>query len=404
MNKFSILLANKYFFLKGGSETVFFQERDFLLKSGTKVIDFSMEDSQNFLSPHSQYFVSNIDYHKVKGALSKVCLAAKMIHSREAISKLTKLIEKETPDLAHLHNIYHQLTPSIIPLLKKHSVRVLVTLHDGKLICPSYNMLCKGQICVDCGGTSFWKPALKNCDGSRLQGVLLTLEAYWHKWVKSYDHVDRFLVPSRFLSQLVSQRISKDKITVLPNGVDTNKYTPNFDDRGYALYFGRISSEKGIETLLQAHGVFNGKKVLKVVGTGPLMKDLQGRYRDAKFLGYKSGNNLLETIGNSAFVVVPSEWYENCSMVVLEAMAMGKPVIGSRIGGIPEQIEEDETGLLFEPGNVEDLRNKMVFLWDNKKIRKDMGRAARARLENEFSLDEHCSKLLKIYKETLAIN
>lgn len=402
MDGIKVLLANKFFFLKGGSERVFFQERDFLLQLGVKVIDFSMEDSQNFYSPHSSYFVSNIDYQNDRGFLKKLCEAVQLVHSVEAIKKLTKLIEMESPDIAHLHNVYHQITPSIIPLLKKHGVKVVVTLHDGKLICPGYHMLDRGKVCVNCRNGSFWRPAVKNCQGSRLRGLLLTIEAYWHKWAGSYEQVDRFLVPSRFMADLISQRIPKEKISVLHNGVDINKYLPSYNGKGYTLYFGRISKEKGIETLLKAHGAFTGKRNLKVVGTGPLLKELRERYHNVEFLGYKHGANLRGIIANSAFVVAPSECYENCSMVVLEAMAMGKPVIGTRIGGIPEQIEERKTGLLFEAGNVQDLRDKMALLWDDQELRAKMGKASREKLEKEYSMNSHCARLLAIYEEVLS--
>jgi len=145
-----VLLANKFFFLHGGSERVFFQERDFLLAQGVQVVDFSMEDSRNFPSSYSAFFASNIDYYASKGIFAKVKQGVKFVHSPEAVNKLERLVEKERPAIAHLHNIYHQLTPSIIPVLKKHGVKVLLTLHDGKLICLSYLMLARGKIYTAC--------------------------------------------------------------------------------------------------------------------------------------------------------------------------------------------------------------------------------------------------------------
>ncbi|NIA11797.1 MAG: glycosyltransferase [Nitrospiraceae bacterium] len=397
-----ILFANKFFFFNGGSERVFFQERGFLKKQGVDVVDFSMEHPRNFPSPYAGYFVSHIDYHNTKGAWGKLKQAAKFIHSSEAVHKIEKLIKKESPDIAHLHNIYHQLTPSIIPMLKKHGVKVVLTLHDGKLICPGYNMLSKGRICVDCQGHSFWRPLIKNCQGSRFRGLLLTLEAYWHKWKKSYEGVDLFISPSRFLADLVSRyRIPKERIQVLRNGIDTAKFLPSMEDGGYVLYFGRLSHEKGITTLLKAHQSMAEPLPLKVVGTGPLEKKLRASYEKAEFLGYKSGEELNRLIANATFVVVPSEWYENCSMVVLEAMAFGKPVIGSKIGGIPEQIEDGKTGLLFEMGNMSELAQKMKKLSSDREMRIQMGRRARRKLESEYSLDKHCKKLLSIYRALL---
>jgi glycosyltransferase involved in cell wall biosynthesis len=399
-----ILFANKFFFMKGGSERVFFQERSFLKDIGVKVIDFSMEDPRNLSSEYSNCFVSSIDYHCTQSILGKMKGSAKFIHSPEAVSKLERLVQYERPNIAHLHNIYHHLTPSVISVLKKHDVKVLLTLHDGKLICPGYLMLDKGKVCTVCEGRSFWKPLVTNCTGSIMQGLLLMLEAYWHKWIGSYGQVDLFLSPSRFLAELVSQRVAREKIRVLHNGIDLKSCSPSSSDNGYALYFGRLSREKGIESLLRAHRSIKGSLPLKVVGTGPLESTLRESYPNTDFLGYEEGEELNRIIAESAFVVVPSEWHENCSMVVLEAMALGKPIIGSRIGGIPEQIDDGKTGLLFEMGNVEELSEKMKSLSKSPDVRKRMGAAARKKLEREYSLEAHCAGLMNTYEELLSKN
>lgn len=400
--KMKILLANKFFYLNGGSETVFFQERDYLLEKGYNVIDFSMQDEKNHASPYTDFFIKKIDFQQSVGLKNKVQQAISFVHSTEAVSKLEQLLVQEKPDIAHLHNIYHQLTPSIIPVLKKHGVKIVVTLHDCKLICPSYLALKAGKICDDCQGKYFWKPFITNCQNSHIHGLLLSIEAYWHKWKKSYDGVDLFLTPSSFFANLTAKRIAADRIQILHNGIDTEKYYTNFSDQGYALYFGRLVKEKGVTTLLQAHKHLAAKLPLKIVGTGPLEKELSKDYPAAEFLGYQSGQSLHDLIANAAFVVVPSEWYENCSMVVLESMAFGKPVIGSRIGGIPEQIEDGKTGFLFEMGNVRKLTKKMTVLMKNSSLLVEMGRAAREKLEKEYSLTEHNQQLLRIYSNLLA--
>ncbi len=396
-----ILLVNKFFYLKGGAERVFFQERDFLLKKGIKVIDFSMAHPQNFVSPYSSYFVSYIDYY-TNNFKDRLKYGLKFIYSFEAKKRIETLIKKEKPDIAHLHNFYHQLTPAILHPLKKENIKIIYTIHDGKLICPSYAMLDKNKnICIECRGRFFYKPILKNCYGSKVHEILLMLEAYWHKWLRSYEKVDLFLVPSHFYANLISMRISKEKIRILRNGVDLEEYIPTYQDYGYGLYFGRLSKEKGIETLLKAYKDISKLFPLKIVGTGPLENELRTKYPQAEFLGYKKGGELKNLVANASFVVVPSEWYENCSMAVLEAMALGKPIIASRIGGLPEQIEDGKTGLLFEMGNAEELREKMLYLWKNRNLRIEMGKEARKKAEKEFSLEKHCEELLKIYEELL---
>lgn len=227
------------------------------------------------------------------------------------------------------------------------------------------------------------------------------MEAMFHKWKRSYDGVDLFLAPSEFMADTISKRIHPDKIRVLHNGIDTSEYQPNYTDHGYGLYFGRLSKEKGIDTLLKAYQKTTREFPLKIVGTGPMEAELRMNYPDVEFLGYKSGNELNDLIANAAFVVVPSEWYENCSMVVLESMAYGKPIIGSRIGGIPEQIEDGKTGFLFEMGNIDALAVKMKVLASDKDLRFKIGKAARFKLENDYSLEKHSESLLNIYDQLL---
>ncbi len=404
-----ILLANKFFFLNGGSETVFFQERDYLLRQGIPVIDFSMQHHENLPSAHSEYFVKNTDYYaeNEKGIWKSFITAFDFIHNREAIKFLEMLIQKEKPNIAHLHNIYHQITPAIIPLLKKHGIKVIMTLHDYKLICPSYSMIDRESlICEKCAGKAFWNCAVNKCQsGSLSKSLLLAIEAYWHKRTGSYDRVDLFLAPSAFLADLISKHgVSSERIRVLHNGIDPSKVLCSKEDAGYAIYFGRISREKGIETLLKAHQRLNRQWPLKVVGRGPLFSEMAERYPQAEFTGYKTGDALNRLIEEASFVVVPSECNENCSMTVLEALAYGKPVIGSRTGGIPEQIEDGKTGFLFEMGNVAELTEKMSLLAGSAELRRKMGKAARKKLEKEYSLGEHCKKLFNFYTQLLSEN
>lgn len=398
-----ILFVNKFFFLNGGSETVFFQERDFLLKQEHEVVDFSMADERNLPSPYAEFFVPNTNYSSGGGIAQKLQQAISFIHSSVAVDKIEKLIIQKKPQVAHLHNIYHQLTPSIIPVLKKHGVKVVMTLHDCKLVCPSYLALDlrNNEICDECAGKKFWKAFTINCQNSRPRGLLLATEAMFHKWRNSYDGVDLFLTPSHFLANLTAQRIPQEKIKVLRNGIDQSTYHPYYTDQGYCLYFGRLSKEKGIKTLLRAYRNLETDFSLKIVGTGPLEQEIRREYPEIDFLGYQSGQKLNNLIASAAFVIVPSEWYENCSMVVLESMAMGKPVIGSRIGGIPEQIEDGKTGFLFVMGDQHELGEKMTVLINNSELRCKMGQAARQKLENEYSLEQHCQKLLNIYTEIL---
>lgn len=404
-----ILFANKFFFQKGGAETVFFQERAYLLNQGHSIIDFSMIHPNNITSPYAEFFVPNVEYRErpdinpIKRLLKNALIASGFIHNKKAVQNIKRLIDKEKPDIAHLHNVYHQITPSIISVLQKADVRVILTLHDYKIVCPNYLMLTNGNICQKCEGRNFWHAYSNCCEQGDFSGsFLLAVEAYWHKFFKSYEHVDLFLAPSQFMADIAARfRINAKKIRVLHNGIDTGQFTVTEADEGYALYFGRISREKGIETLLHAHSRLESRIPAKVVGTGPLLENLRQKFNQVSFMGYRGGQELREIIQKASFIVVPSEWYENCSMVVLESMALGKPVIGAKIGGIPEQIDDGKTGYLFEAGNIRDLALKMDLLARDKKLRREMGRNARAKLEKKYSLDDHNKKLVSLYKELL---
>jgi glycosyltransferase involved in cell wall biosynthesis len=391
-----VLFANKFFFNKGGPETVMFQERSLLLRSGQKVVDFAMEDERNFESPFASYFVSQREYRNGT-KLGKLYSALSLLHSREAVSKISGLIEATGPDVVHCHNIYHQLTPSIIGAAKSLGVPVVLTLHDFKVVCPTYLRLREGRPCSLCLNGNFAQVLRNRCaDGSVEASAVLYAEAVLHRWLGSYERVDRFLAPSRFMRDTACHRFEPDKVLLLYNGVDTARIAPSSRDEKFVLYAGRLSKEKGVETLLQAHGGATGWQLV-IAGTGPLAEELQNKNKRASFVGHLSGEAMATTIASSSVVVVPSVVYENCPMSVLEPMAHGKPVVASRIGGIPELVVDGETGFLFEPGNVEELREYVARLMSDPTLRIQMGAAARKRAEAQFSIRKHHADLVSIY-------
>ena len=220
-----ILQANKFFFINGGSETVMFQERDFLLKSGHQVIDFSMQDERNLSSDNQIYFVNNRSYKNVKSSqLAKFTGALSFIHSSEAVLNISHLIEETRPDIVHCHNIYHQLTPSIIGAAKKLGVPVVLTLHDSKPVCPSYYRVRSGKPCSDCLDGDFFNVVRHRCaDGSIGKSALLYAEAIVQRLMGNYEKVDTFIAPSQFMQQSVAHRIPQQRIKLLYNGIDTNE-------------------------------------------------------------------------------------------------------------------------------------------------------------------------------------
>lgn len=395
-----VLLVNKYFFRNGGSEVVLFQERDFLQQAGFDVIDFSMADPRNLPSPYSSTFVRSRDYSNGKehGVFRRLGAALALIHSPEAVRNIRLLIDQERPDIVHCHNIYHQLTPSIIGAAKRRGIPVALTLHDYKTVCPVYVCLSNDRICSECVDGGFSRVVMNRCAGGGGRSALLFAEAMVQRAMRNYEMADVLLAPSNFLRDMVTRhRFPASRVRVLYNGIDVATVLPARKDEGYVLYLGRLSAEKGIRTLLHAYAGLAAKFPLVVAGTGPLENALRTECFQAQFLGHVTGEPLRKVLQEAAVVVVPSEWYENCPMTVLEAMAYGKPVIASRIGGIPELVVNGETGLLFEPGDTNMLRDHMVLLMENESMRQELGMAGRRRVERRFSLDKHNRDLMAIY-------
>lgn len=397
-----VLFANKFFFRNGGSEVVMFQERDYLLASGHEVVDFSMRDERNMPSATADYFVSRQDYRNGEGKLGRLKSAFSLLHSAEAVRRISALIQDTRPDVVHCHNIYHQLTPSIIGAARRCGVPVVLTLHDYKPVCPTYNRLRNGQPCSQCLDGDFSHVVRNRCaDGSLGKSTLLYAEALLQNAFGSYEKVDAFIAPSRFMQDSIAHRAPAERIRLLYNGIDVHSVRGTGSDGNYVLFLGRLVPEKGVETLLKAHEQSSGTWKLVIAGTGPLEDNLKAKYNPSNFVGYIAGDALKSMMDRASVVVVPSEWYENCPMSVLEAMAYGKPVVGSRIGGIPELVDEGRTGLLYEAGNVDQLAHALDRLMASPALRTQMGTAARRRVEDLFSLDAHNASLLNIYKSIL---
>ncbi|PQJ88251.1 glycosyltransferase family 4 protein [Aliivibrio sifiae] len=397
-----ILLVNKFFFMKGGAETVYFQERDMLLSEGVDIIEFSMKHEKNLASKYTDFFVDNVDYYQEQTIKNKIETAVNFIHNSKACEKFKTLLEQEKPDLVHFHNIYHQLTPSIIKVAKQSGCKTVLTAHDTKIACPSYTMYRDGHTCEACVHGSVWNATKYRCqEGSLAKSVLLSIEAIYQNISKNYQQLDAIISPSRFLGRFIQQKLPNNRVDVIVNGIDENVSLEGTSDQGYFLYLGRLSQEKGVPTLAKAHQLMSQKAGLKIVGDGPEFAQLKETYPIAELLGFKIGEELLTLIKEAKAVVVPSECYENCSMSVIEALSYGKPVIGSKIGGIPEQIRDGIDGYLFEAGNAQDLANKLDSLITEPEKTTQMSSNARERFLSKYTLSKHKTDLLNLYQALL---
>jgi glycosyltransferase involved in cell wall biosynthesis len=402
-----ILLVNKFFYLKGGAEAHFFDTAKLFERKGHEPIFFSMKHPNNFSSKHRTYFVSNIDYEK-HGIKTNITASLKLLYSFEAKGKIEQLIIDQKPDLVHLNNIYHQLSPSILHAIKKHDLPIVMSLHDHKMVCPSYLLFFNKKICEACRGGRYYHCFLKGCvKNSRSKSLLNTIEMYLHHRILHIYHlVDVFISPSRALQFNLKRLGFKGNIVYLPNFINIDEFEAQFTFRENAIvYFGRLSREKGLDALIEA--VKDIKDVnLKIIGEGPKKQDLekkakQGKYRNVRFLGYKTGEELKREIKESMFTILPSECYENNPLSIIEAFALGKPAVGARIGGIPELVRDGETGMTFEPGNIDDLRETLLVMLKNPDKLFQMGKNARDMVEKKYNAESHYDNLMNIYESLL---
>ena len=405
-----VLQVNKFFYYRGGSEKALFQTMNLLEQHGHEVIAFSMQDERNLPSEHSNYFVSNVELRRELGLAGLLdgrrwATAGRIIYSREAERKMAELIRATKPDIAHLHNIYHQLSPSILRPLRRQRIPTVLTLHDYKLICPNYTLVSRGAVCERCKGHKYYQAVLQGCvKDSRLKSALCALEAYAHRaWGIYARAVDLYIAPSQFLKQKMMEfGLDGSRIVHVPNFVSVESVEPCPSSDGYFVYSGRIEGAKGVETLLEAarNSQVARRFELRIAGDGEQRADLEASAQGmdhVRFLGWQSPEEVGSLLRGAMFSVVPSQWYENAPLTIYEAYAYGKPVIASRIGGIPELVEEGRTGLLFEPGDAQDLQQKIDYLLTHPELAVEMGGNARKLAEESYGPDRHYQQLMEVY-------
>ena len=400
-----ILQVNKFHYLRGGAEKYFLDMSEKLRHDGHEVAVFSMRHPKNLPSPWEKYFVSRDSFNESK-LRDRLLAPGRIIYSLESKMKFKRLVRDFRPDIIHIHNIYHQLSPSILSVAKKNQIPVVVHLHDYKLVCPNYQLFVGGQICYRCRRHRYCQ-AVKHCcfHGSRVKSVLVALEMFiHHRLWKIYERaVNLYLAPSNFMKEtVVSFGIPEAKVKVLYNFIDRpgTKEEKNVPVGEYLLYYGRLSPEKGINVLLEALKITPSAPSLKIVGSGPEAEKLElsvkalGIQDQVEFLDAKFGTELEQIILGSKAVIIPSVWAENMPFVLLESLALGKVVIASRTGGLPELIENGTSGFLFENGNADDLANKIMAL-DSCDL-ESIGVAAKREVL-DLTLEKHYKKLLDIY-------
>jgi len=400
-----IVQVHKYWWRRDGASNYALDLSFELQKRGHTVIPFAMQQSETAETGYNQYFVSNMDISNPDNLSlkQKIQHAVRMWYSREAKLKMAALLDAEKPDVVHVHNIYHHISPSIITEIKKRGIPIVMTLHDYKLISPNYSMFHHGKIQE--GDANAWYLgciANKCMKDSYINSAVASFEMFLHhKILRIFKKVDMFIAPSMFMKRTCERFGWKShKFTHIVHPIDTQKYAVQTADLGYVAYIGRLSEEKGLHQLLQA-AQKTPEISYKIVGTGPETSSLHEFVRanglqNVEFTGFKTGAHLERLIKNARIIALPSVWYENYPISILEAKAMGKIVVGSDIGGIPELVDRR---FLAESGNIEELTS-VISKWHSAdaKVRRSIGLHNRSEVEHNNSVRVHIDAIEGLYR------
>ncbi|MBD3246214.1 MAG: glycosyltransferase [Candidatus Omnitrophica bacterium] len=400
-----VLLVNKFLYPKGGDAICTLETARVLEANGHEAVCWGIRDPRNSSFPHEDTFLAPVDFAHPGGLAQQVKIALNMLYSREAQRKITEILAREDPDIVHLHNFAHQISPSILDVCSRRGVPVVMTMHDYKLVCPAYTLRSQGEVCERCAHGRYFHCVLRKCiKNSRMKSLLGTAEMHFHHHIlRIYKKVDVCIAPSRFMLKKTEEMGLRRPARYVPNFVFPENFSAAYGSPSDEfVYFGRLSEEKGIETLLEAARRTDAR--VKIIGEGPVRPRLQaiarrGKIRNVKFLGYKQGKELHNEIRTSLAVVVPSCWYENNPRSILEAFALGKPVIGSGIGGIPELVQNGRTGYTFEAGNASALKEKLELARNNLDKTVRMGQNARNLAEKEYNARTYYQRIISVYAD-----
>lgn len=404
-----ILYCNKYNYPFSGTEVYLFEAMQLMRARGHETALFSMQDGRGDETPYDRHLVRAINFKTKGGFWQKTKQAAHAIYSIEARKKIRAMIRDFRPDVAHVRNIYHHLSPSILWELKAQGVPVLYHVNDFKLLCPSYNMVSQGRACEACKGGAFWHAMGRNCYPGLGARTALTAEAYAHRWAGTYRKcVDLFLAPSEFVRQkFVEHGWDATRFEVLSHFQEVAPQpVSSVAENGTVLYFGRLSPEKGISDLLEAIRQLPELRFV-IAGDGPERGKLQQmanayELQNVQFVGHVDRAERDRLIAESRFTVMPSRAYETFGKTILESYALGRAVIASDTGSRRELVRPGETGLLYRCGDVNHLARSIEMLASQPELAERMGQAGRELVSRRYTAEEHYQQLVNLYQDLVA--
>ncbi|WP_332689559.1 glycosyltransferase [Devosia sp.] len=401
-----ILLVHKLYELTGGAE-VFFRETERVLReSGHETLMVATGDPQSE-HPGNVVLMQAPAYDR-GGMLSRLVNLPAAIYDLGKKRQMAEIIAGFKPDIMHVFAINVHLSPSVVQAAHDASVPVVGTFNDYKHICPNYKLFHHGRICFDCKGRKFYRAPLNKCaKDSRALSVASAVEAYVHDWLGVYDKFDHFTFSSDFMARTTAEFWPDRPFSwsKLRNPFDSAAQRPLDVYEPFGLYFGRLIDEKGVDRVIEAARDVDGFPI-KIIGNGPDFEHLQAmveRYglTNVEFLGPKWGDELNAILARARFVIVPSVWHENFPYVINQAFALGRPVIGSRRGGITELVAEGERGLVFEPGNPGELASHIRRLAADEGAARRMGAAAKRYSDANFNDDTFLAEVNSAYEQGL---
>ena len=389
-----IVLANKFYYRRGGDCIYTMNVEKMLREKGHEVAVFAMQYSENEESEWSRYWPTN---------MTKLDAFTRPFGARQVVKGFSRLMDDFKPDVVHLNNIHTQLSPVIAKMAHERDIRVVWTLHDTKLVCPCYTCTRDGKWCTECFTDK--KAVIRHrCMHGGLPGAIIGYREIM-KWnrVALEEYVDLFLPPSKFMMDTcVEGGYKPEKFRVLCNFIDVTKVKGLKGEEvkrlngDYYVYLGRVSEEKGVRTLCKAAAQLDKKLI--VIGGGPLCEELKRESEESgatiEFKGQMLWEEFMPILRGARFMVLPSEWSENNPLTVIESQSLGTPVLGARIGGIPELIDEGVSGMTFTSGDVEDLKDKIIKMFNHKFDNEAIAKNAIER----YSSEAYYEKLMAFYK------
>lgn len=399
-----VLHVNKFLYRRGGAEGYMLDVAELQRNAGDEVAFFGMRHPDNEPQRYESWLPDLIDLEPAPRGLRKAPAAARMIWSTSSRRGMGEVLQDFKPDIVHFHNIYHQLSPSVLDSVARAGVPCVMTLHDYKLACPSYQLLDHGSLCEACITGGPWQAARRRCkDGSLAASSLLSLESWLHRVGRAYSPVDVFISPSRFLADVMARAgVFPERMRVVNHFVELTPPATSSDGRRL-VFAGRLSVEKGVDVLIEAMSMAGTEARLDIAGDGPeraRLEALASRHSMGSritFHGRLTKPELTSLMSRSMASVVPSRWHENQPMTVLESFAAGVPVIATSLGGLPEMVRDGVDGWVIPPEDPLALARAIDAALSDPLGTARRGLSARDKVARDFSPGAHLEHLGDVY-------